>query len=144
MLQLPQSSYDQIRQHGEAAYPSESCGILLGGMNGAVKSVIQAIPTPNASPSPARHYEIDSKDLIRILREARAGGQEVLGFYHSHPDHPAEPSPTDLAEAHWLGCSYLITAIVQGRATATRAFHLAGKTEEGKHFEPEAMSIEAT
>jgi proteasome lid subunit RPN8/RPN11 len=147
MLQLPQPIYDQIRQHGEAAYPSESCGILLGHFlsqeTGAVKSVTQAIFTPNASPSPARHYEIAPKELIRILREARTAGREVLGFYHSHPDHPAEPSPTDLAEAHWLGCSYLITAIVKGRATDTRAFHLAGKIEEDKRFEAEEVAIEA-
>ena len=141
MLQIPRTIYDQIRQHGEADYPHECCGILLGALTPEAKSVLQVIPTPNASPTPTRHYEIAPKDLIRILREAHAAGREVLGFYHSHPDHPAQPSTTDLAEAHWLGCSYLITAVMQGHAIATNSFHLAGITEENKHFEAQDILI---
>jgi proteasome lid subunit RPN8/RPN11 len=94
MLQIPRTIYDQIRQQGEADYPNESCGILLGIVppetaNAAMKLILEAIPTPNTSPSPTRHYEIAPKDLVRILREAHIAGREVLGFYHSHPDHPA-------------------------------------------------------
>ncbi len=141
MLQIPASIYDQIRQHGEAAYPHECCGILLGVLEGSCKTVIQAIPTQNSSATPANHYRIAPGDLIHALRESRSSGLEIAGFYHSHPDHPARPSATDLAEAHWLGCSYLITAIAQGPATDTHAFHLAGKSEEDKYFEHEEILV---
>jgi proteasome lid subunit RPN8/RPN11 len=153
MLQIPQPLYDQIRRHGESAYPHESCGVLLGQLNDpghvATRTITHAIPVPNRSATPARHYEIDPKDLVRILREASPTGleaspeasPEILGFYHSHPDHPAQPSPTDLAEAHWLGSSYLITAIDQGTATSTNSFHLTGPREEDKHFEPEELHL---
>jgi proteasome lid subunit RPN8/RPN11 len=83
-------------------------------------------------------------DLIRTEREARVDGLEILGFYHSHPDHPAQWSATDLAEAHWLGCSYVITAIEKGSATATNSFHLAGILEEDKRFEEEEIQVIAT
>jgi len=142
LVHMPQSIYDQIRRHGEVAYPYECCGILLGQFNdGTVTThtVSHAVPVPNASATPARHYEIGSKDLILVMREARAAGCEIVGFYHSHPDHPAQPSATDLREAHWLGCSYVITAVIQGRATATRAFLLTGKSEEDKGFAEEEL-----
>jgi proteasome lid subunit RPN8/RPN11 len=65
----------------------------------------------------------------------------IAGFYHSHPDHPAQWSQTDLAEAHWLGCSYVITAVAKGRTVATNSFRLAGDTEENKRFEPEQINV---
>ena len=141
MLKIPAPIYDQIRQHGEAAYPNECCGILLGILDDACKTVTQAIPTENSSATPANHYRIAPSDLIQTLREIRSSGLEIAGFYHSHPGHPAQPSTTDLTEAHWLGCSYLITTIVQGRATDTHAFHLAGRNEEDKYFDQEEILI---
>jgi len=64
-----------------------------------------------------------------------------VGFYHSHPDHPARWSQTDLAEAHWLGCSYVITSVEAGQATETRSFVLAGATEDEKRLEPEKITV---
>jgi len=64
---------------------------------------------------------------------------EIVGFYHSHPDHPARPSPTDLEDAHWIGCSYVITSVVQGKAHETRSFLLNGTLEEDKHFVEENL-----
>ena len=66
----------------------------------------------------------------------------IAGFYHSHPDHPAQWSETDLTEAHWLGCSYVITAVAQGNATETNAFLLAGDAEESKRFEAESIELQ--
>jgi proteasome lid subunit RPN8/RPN11 len=80
--------------------------------------------------------------LVRIKREARRRGLEIAGFYHSHPDHPAQWSATDFAEAHWLGCSYVITEIAQGRAAVTNSFALTGMTEEDKQFIPETISVD--
>jgi proteasome lid subunit RPN8/RPN11 len=142
MLQLSQSVYGQIRQHGEASYPYEGCGILVGTQSGDSKKVSRAAAVENKNAAnPNYLYEISPLDLIRVERDARAAGQEILGFYHSHPDHPAHWSPTDLAEAHWLGCSYVITAIANGSATDTRSFHLAGIREEDKHFQPEEIQL---
>jgi len=141
MLHLPQSVYHQLRRHGEAAYPNECCGVLLGDLSAKVRWIREAIAVDNASRTPRNHYEISPRSLIEVLRQARSIGIEILGFYHSHPDHPAQPSSTDLAEAHWLGCSYLITEVRDGEAAATRAFHLAGSREEDKHFEPEEVAV---
>lgn len=142
MLLMPKSVYLQLRQHGEAAYPHECCGILAGVATGPEKNVATAFPVENASAGNTRkHYEINPIDLIRVERQARTAGLEILGFYHSHPDHPALPSSTDLAEAHWIGCSYVITEIAGAAAAGTRSFHLAGSSEENKHFEPEEITL---
>jgi proteasome lid subunit RPN8/RPN11 len=142
MLQILQSVYEQVRRHAESTYPQECCGVLLGTIAQEARIVTQAIPALNTAANPHNHYEIAPSDLIRILREARVENLEIAGFYHSHPDHPAHWSPTDLAEAHWLGCSYLITAITDGHAAQTNAFNLAGQSEEDKHFEAEEISLQ--
>ena len=67
--------------------------------------------------SPQNRYHIDPKELVRIQREGRARREDIIGFYHSHPDHPAQWSPTDLAEAHWFGCSYVITRWPKAKRT---------------------------
>jgi len=142
MIQMPESVYLQIRQHGEAAYPYESCGILIGTVSGATKLVTSAVPVPNSSPGNTRnHYQIAPLDLIHAERQARAAKHEIVGFYHSHPDHSAHWSPTDLAEAHWLDCTYVITSINHGEAAETRAFHLNGTQEDDKHFQTEKIHI---
>src|SRR5512142_117990 len=87
--------------------------------------------------SPQNRYNIDPRELVRIQREARERGQDIVGFYHSHPDHPARWSQTDLAEAHWLGCSYVITSVQQGHATETNSFVLRGEDEDRKRLEDE-------
>jgi proteasome lid subunit RPN8/RPN11 len=87
-------------------------------------------------------YQIAPLELVKIERDASRQGLNVAGFYHSHPDHPAQWSLTDLAEAHWLGCSYVITSVALGRATITNSFLLAGGTEEEKRFELETIEVE--
>ena len=86
-------------------------------------------------------YNIDPKDLIRIQREGRNRGEDIIGFYHSHPDHPAQWSSTDQAEAHWFGCSYVITSIEKGKAVLTNSFELAGSDESDKQLLDETISI---
>jgi proteasome lid subunit RPN8/RPN11 len=78
---------------------------------------------------------------VRIQREGRERGCDIVGFYHSHPDHPARWSPTDLAEAHWIGCSYVITSVQKGKAMLTNSFVLAGTLEEDKRFEDEEVEV---
>ena len=143
MLRIAQDAYDRLRQHGEASYPHECCGVLMGTATGDNRVVRQAIPVENASRGDRRvHYEIAPEDVIRIEREARRGGDQVVGFYHSHPDHPAQWSATDLAEAHWLGCCYVITEVAQGKAAVTNSFLLAGTSEEDKRFEMQTIEVQ--
>jgi proteasome lid subunit RPN8/RPN11 len=102
-----------------------------------------AVPAGNARTDSAHNrYQIAPLELVKIEREASRQGLGIAGFYHSHPDHPAQWSPTDLAEAHWLGCSYVITAVAKGQATVTNSFLLAGGTEEEKRFEQETIEVD--
>ena len=73
------------------------------------------------APTPAHNrYQIAPQELVKIQRLGRERGLDIVGFYHSHPDHPAQWSTTDFAEAHWLGCSYVITAVEEGRGAADK------------------------
>jgi proteasome lid subunit RPN8/RPN11 len=142
MLWIPHAEYLALRLHGEAAYPHESCGVLLGSALGEARLVRRAVPCHNGrTDSPTDRYHLDPRELMRLEREARSRGEEVLGFYHSHPDHPAHWSGTDLAEAHWLGCSYVITRVAEGRAEETCSFLLSGEGEADKRFEEEDLGV---
>jgi len=142
MLSIQHAEYLALRQHGEAAYPHESCGVLLGSARGEHRLVRRAVPCRNAhTDSPADRYHVDPREILRLEREARSRGEEVVGFYHSHPDHPAHWSATDLAEAHWLGCSYVITRVAEGRAEDTCSFLLAGEGEADKRFLEEDVGV---
>ena len=74
----------------------------------------------NADPEPERRYSIAPRELIAAQKIARQQELEILGFYHSHPDHPAEASDTDLREAHWTGCVYLICGVEKGKLARSR------------------------
>ncbi|MFP5203963.1 MAG: Mov34/MPN/PAD-1 family protein [Acidobacteriota bacterium] len=142
-LLLPRSIYDALRAHGEEAYPNECCGALLGRPGPGGWRIFATLRAGNACIGSARHrYEIAPIELVHIEGEARRRGLEIAGFYHSHPGHPAQWSPTDFAEAHWIGCSYVITEIAHGKAAATQSYLLAGATEEDKRFEFETIVIE--
>jgi proteasome lid subunit RPN8/RPN11 len=134
-LHIPQPLYDQLRTHGEETYPHECCGILLGKSIANALTVHTLLRAGNTRTDSAHNrYHIAPQELIRAQREARQQGLDIIGFYHSHPDHPAQWSPTDFAEAHWFGCAYIITAIAQGKATITNSFLLTGTTEDDKAF----------
>src|SRR5438309_1482395 len=119
MLKISQSDYAALRAHGEETYPHECCGILLGTIDidkdeREAKTVIRAGNT--RLDSLHNRYNIDPKELIAAQSQARESGLDIVGFYHSHPDHPPLWSQTDFAEAHWIGCSYVITSVKKGRA----------------------------
>ena len=142
ILRVKKAVYDNLRTHGEETYPHESCGVLVGttGVEGWI--IAYAVRAANIrKDSPQNRYAIDPLELVKILREARSGNLEIAGFYHSHPDHPAMWSQTDVAEAHWLGCSYLITEVADGRAATTNSFLLSGTREEDKRFLPERIEL---
>lgn len=143
MLHIPYSDYQAVRAHGEETYPHECCGVLLGKSDADGNHVQQVVRAGNTrSDSAHNRYNIAPQELVKIQRQARQAGLDIVGFYHSHPDHPAQWSPTDFAEAHWMGCSYVITAVAKGKAADTNSFLLSGTSEEDKNFVDQAVSID--
>jgi proteasome lid subunit RPN8/RPN11 len=143
MLQISKADYDLIRWEAERSYPNECCGILLGNIDGRQRTVSLTVTCENArQDSPENRYTIDQEKVIAALKLARSRAETIVGFYHSHPDHPPVYSGTDLAEAHWFDCSYVITSVESGRAAATNSFVLQG-TEENKQFVTEDIDIVA-
>ena len=141
-LHIPQPLYNELRAHGEETYPHECCGILLGKSSDDVLTVTELIRAGNTRTDSAHNrYNIAPQELIAAQRQARKSGLDIVGFYHSHPDHPAQWSPTDFAEAHWFGCAYVITAIEKGAAKITNSFLLTGTTEEDKAFTNQPIEI---
>jgi proteasome lid subunit RPN8/RPN11 len=94
-LRVTRAAMTGMRAEASRAAPEECCGILLG--HGA--RIEDAVPARNVHPTPRTHFEIDPQALIDAHRAARAGGPEVIGYYHSHPAGLAEPSATDRARA---------------------------------------------
>jgi proteasome lid subunit RPN8/RPN11 len=143
MLHLSYSDYAALRAHGEETYPHECCGVLLGNSVPDGNHVRQIVRAGNTRTDRAHdRYNIAPEELIRIQRQARTLGLDIVGFYHSHPDCPAQWSQTDFAEAHWVGCSYAITRVDQGKAADTNSFLLTGTSEEDKNFLDEPIEIE--
>jgi proteasome lid subunit RPN8/RPN11 len=134
--------FEALRVHGEETYPHECCGVLLGHAGGEANEVTEIVRAGNTRTDSAHNrYNIDPVELIRIQRQARKAGLDIVGFYHSHPDHPAQWSSTDIAEAHWIGCSYVITRVAEGVADVTNSFLLKGTGEDDKMFDDEAIEI---
>lgn len=142
VLRLPRAVYDAIRAHGEETYPFECCGVLLGrAMDHGWEIEVSMRADNSRSDSAHNRYGIAPVELVRIERQARDLGLEIAGFYHSHPGHPARWSATDLEEAHWIGCCYVITEIDHGKAIKTNSFLLSGTVEEDKRFETQDLEI---
>jgi proteasome lid subunit RPN8/RPN11 len=138
-LKIQKAVLEQLRQHGEETYPGECCGVLLGDPGHRTVKIIARCGNTRTD-SPQNRYHISPAELVRIQREAAMAGQDIVGFYHSHPDWPARWSSTDLDEAHWTGCSYVITSVENGKAVLTNSFLLLGE-QQAKHFEDEAIEV---
>jgi proteasome lid subunit RPN8/RPN11 len=126
ILRLGATHADGIRRHLERAYPEEGCGVLLGREGDAAREVERAIELDNLREDEReRRYVISPEQFLASERAARADGLDVLGFYHSHPDHPARPSGFDLEHA-WPWYSYLIASVARGRLVDLRSWRLRG------------------
>ena len=142
-LRISQQLYDELRAHGEETYPQECCGIMMGKGVGDDLHVSALIRAGNTRTDSAHNrYNIAPQELIKAQREGRKAGLDIVGFYHSHPDHPAQWSSTDFTEAHWFGCAYVITAVAKGKAEITNSFLLTGTDEEDKVFTNQPISVE--
>jgi len=141
-LSVSELLYQELRAHGEETYPYECCGIMLGKTEDEGIRVEALIRAGNTRTDSAHNrYHIAPQELIKAQREGRKAGLDIVGFYHSHPDHPAMWSSTDFAEAHWFGCSYVITAVEKGKAAITNSFLLTGTGEEDKAFADQTVTV---
>ena len=136
-LRLPGALADEIRRHGEAAYPAECCGALVGRADGAAKDVVRLWPAVNRWTDDPHRYLIAPDDLRRLELEVRAAGQEIVGYYHSHPDHPARPSAFDTEHA-WPWYSYLIVRIEAGRSADLASWVL---DDDRPQMHPESLDV---
>lgn len=155
MLSMAPAVAATIAAHAEAAYPEECVGLLLGYVNGAQKTALEAYPVENrwsgqvrlsAADDPTSRrdrFYLDPRDYLRADREAQARGMEIIGCYHSHPDAPAVPSERDRIGAQAIGGSgfaFVIQAVHRGCATALTSWVLM---DEGAQFveEPIVMNM---
>jgi proteasome lid subunit RPN8/RPN11 len=109
-----------IRTHGEETYPHECCGALVG-RDDQVTAVVKLANTTEEGPR--RRFLVRPSDYREAEKQAAALGGELLGFYHSHPDHPARPSQYDLDHA-WPTFAYIIVAVAQGSAGLMTVWYL--------------------
>ena len=155
MLKLAPHHVDTIRGHAEREYPAECCGMLLGHVEGPLRVVTEVVPLTNLRHDPQRGQEllpladpgreskhnrflIDPMEQLRVEKDARARQLDVLGYYHSHPDHPAQPSPYDQEHA-WPWYSYVILSVEQGAARDINCWVLA---EDRSRFDRQSVEIE--
>ena len=135
-MRIETRAMDAIREHGAEGYPHEICGIMIGPRGD--RTVTEVRRARNVIVERARdRYEIDPRDHIRIQREADEAGLDIVGYYHSHPDHPAQASRFDTERA-WAGYVYLIVAIHEGRAVDANCFVA---DQDGGPFRPEPMEV---
>lgn len=128
-----------IKQHGERDYPHEACGLMGGVLDGERTTVLRLVPLSNERTDSARNrYLIDPDAFRRAQAELDREKLEVLGVYHSHPDHPAEPSTFDRDHA-WPRLSYAIVSVAAGRAGDLRSWRLS---DDRSAFAEEPIMLE--
>jgi proteasome lid subunit RPN8/RPN11 len=140
VIRLPLDAFDAIREHGRQAYPEECCGALLGtGRDGAARVTrIERMENSRRSER-ERRYVIEPLEYARVERRADAEGLSVLGFYHSHPDHPAVPSEYD-RERGFPFFHYIVLSVAAGVPGEAASFVLS---EDRGSFDREELVVEA-
>jgi proteasome lid subunit RPN8/RPN11 len=141
-----------MQAHAETTYPEECCGLLLGQMSGDVKTLIEVLPTLNswgdeladdllaiessAQPKSSKRnrFSIAPKVMLQAQKDARDRHLDIVGIFHSHPDHPAVPSEFDRAIA-WQRYSYIIVSVQQGQSCDLKSWSL----DDDQQFQPEAI-----
>ena len=138
-IQLTTEHDAAIRSHGEEIFPNECCGFVLGRFNGDGRETVELRPVVNAFEDDEKHhrFSIDPRDFMLAEKDARAKGLDIVGFYHSHPDHPARPSQYDIDHA-WPVYSYIIVSVLEGKADAMTSWILK---EDRSAFNPEPIQI---
>jgi proteasome lid subunit RPN8/RPN11 len=135
---LPKSIAMQIEAEGVRAYPNECCGILIGKEVDGKKRVERLAPMKNVFDAGEQYHRFSIDPLAQIEAEKSAdeAGQMVLGYYHSHPDHPALPSEYDRTHVPpWSFYGHIIVAIEKGRPAAMTAWYMDEESEQFKSLE---------
>jgi len=138
-IEIENSLLRQIHANGEAAYPEEGAGLMLGLAEGERKQVRAILELTNAREDTARHnrYLITPQDILRGEQQAANLGLDIVGVFHSHPDHPNQPSDYDREWAiPWY--SYVITSVNDGKAVASRSWTLV---EDHASFQEEMIEL---
>jgi proteasome lid subunit RPN8/RPN11 len=132
MIVLPPPVRQEIFNHAREGYPNEVCGVLVGKSDGitqtACREVVRAVRANNIEVVRRNdRYQLDPGDMARANRLAREQGLDIVGFYHSHPDHPAIASQTDLENSSpWGGYSYPIVSVIAGAVADLRCWYREG------------------
>jgi proteasome lid subunit RPN8/RPN11 len=135
-MRIMRAAFEAIQAHGAEGYPDEVCGIMIGPRGG--RTATEAKRAHNMIVERSRdRYEIDPRDQIRIQREADSAGLDIVGYYHTHPDHPAQASRFDTERA-WAGYVYVIVSVQQGKPVDANAFVAAA---DGGPFKPEHLEV---
>lgn len=150
MLKLHSHHLQAIQTHAESTYPEECCGLLLGQRNGDMKTLIEVLPTENSwddeaadafesiegsaelESSKRSRFSIAPEVMLKAQKDARDRKLDIIGIFHSHPDHPAVPSEFDRAIA-WQQYSYIIVSVQQGKACDLKSWSL----DDDHQFQPE-------
>jgi proteasome lid subunit RPN8/RPN11 len=158
MLYLSRNQLKQLFIHATQTYPEECCGLLIGRLerqpNGEIRRLVEVRQTENAwdesaaasiaaitpnfqlKPTKNHFYWIDPKEMLNAQRDARQQHLDIIGIYHSHPDHPAVPSESDRSLA-WAHYSYVIVSVQQGAAVDVKCWSL----DENHQFQAEEIRI---
>ena len=138
MILIKKEHMNEIEAHGKEGYPHEVCGIILGVAGTEGNKALQVRRAANLNNDRAHdRYELDPKDLLRAEKDARDADMEIIGFYHSHPDHPDIPSEFDRERA-WPSYSYIISSIMGGKEASTKSWLL---NDESQVFEEEKIIV---
>ena len=113
--------------HARAGAPEEVCGILAGTRDGSEGRVAERHPAENVADRPRSRYEIDPREQLDRMEAVADAGRAVVGFYHSHPRGPAEPSATDVEEATWPDRSYVIVSLDEDGTATVGAWRWNGR-----------------
>jgi proteasome lid subunit RPN8/RPN11 len=142
VIHIGASDLAQLQGDAEQAYPFEACGLLVGHVTpkGDIE-IVRVVPSPNvAAEQDARkdRFEIDPKLRFDVMRACEGKADDIVGHYHSHPDHPAEPSAIDLSMAYDKEYVWVIAAVAKGQVTHVTAHRL---NAEGDGFVEIALKI---
>lgn len=155
MLRVTAEHIRAICAHAQSTYPQECCGLLLGKLSQDGKILIDAIATENVwsaqavesfseidtkwqlSENKSTHYTIAPEEILRVQKESRDRQLDIIGIYHSHPDHPAIPSEFDRVCA-WQAYSYIIVSVPQGKAGELQSWCL----DDNHQFQPEEIIVD--
>ena len=133
-LRLAPGLLEQLIEHSKKCYPQEGCGLIAG--SGSPPAGLQFIPVANVKPS-SSEYEMDPVELIRVLRDVRNTGQQLVAIFHSHPFSPAQPSKRDIERAYYPEAAHLIVSLAEPERPQAAAFRIV----EGEVLEIEVHVI---